>query len=164
MSYSALSGPFSVTWTELRIPEGVDSYCLSPINWAILRIFSVPLYRLGSKNTIKFCYTEADNANMDLVGVKAHDVGAFAVSKAFYGGISMDQIMQACHWKSHNTFTRFYLRDLAGQDQSEGSFHLGAFIAAQQVMPPSDKVPGKKTGGHDAGNHLDGDCQNTLAP
>ena len=100
------------------------------------------------KNTIKFCYTkQVDNADMDLVGVKAHDVRAFAASKAFYGGISMDQIMQACHWKSHNTFTRFYLRDLAGQDQSEGSFHLGAFIAAQQVMPPSDQVPWKKRGG-----------------
>ena len=99
------------------------------------------------KNTIKFCYTKADNADMDLVGVKAHDVRAFAASKAFYGGISMDQIMRACHWKSHNTFTKFYLRDLAGQDQSEGSFHLGAFIAAQQVMPPSDQLPGKKKEG-----------------
>ena len=53
--------------------------------------------------------------------------------------------------------------------QSEGSFHLGAFIAAQQVMPPSDHFPGKKTGGgggggHDAGNHLDGECQNPLTP
>ena len=82
------------------------------------------------KNTIKFCYIKVDNADMDLVGVKAHDVSTFPASKAFYGGISMDQIMQACHWKSHNTFTR-----------------LGAFIAAQQVMSPSDKVPGKKTGG-----------------
>ena len=81
---------------------------------------------------------------MDLVGVKTHNVRAFVASKAFYGGISMDQIMQACHWKSHNTFTRFYLRDLTGQDQSEGSFH---FIAAQQVMPPSDQVPGKKKEG-----------------
>ena len=26
------------------------------------------------KNTIKFCYTKVDNADMDLVGVKAHDV------------------------------------------------------------------------------------------
>ena len=99
------------------------------------------------KNTIKFCYTKADNADMDLVGVKAHHVRAFVASKAFYGGISMDQIMQVCYWKSHNTFTRFYLRGLAGQDQSEGSFHLGAFIAAQQVMPPSDQVPGKKKEG-----------------
>ena len=117
MSYSALSGPFSVIWTELRIPEGVDSYCLSPINWAILRIFTVSSW---IKNTIKFCYTKVDNADMDLVGVQAHDVRAFAASKAFYGEISMAQIMQACHWKSHNTFIRFYLRDRAGQDQSEG--------------------------------------------
>ena len=35
--------------------------------------------------------------DMDLVGVKAHDIRAFAASNAFYGGISMDQIMQACH-------------------------------------------------------------------
>ena len=97
------------------------------------------------KNTIKFCHTKVDNADMDLVGVKAHDVRAFGASKAFYGRISMDQIMQACHWKSHNTFIRFYLRDLDGQDQSEGSFHIGAFIA--EVMPPSDQVPGKKKEG-----------------
>ena len=37
---------------------------------------------------------------MDLLGVRAHDVRAFAASKAFYGGVSMDQILQACHWKS----------------------------------------------------------------
>ena len=63
------------------------------------------------------------------------------------GGGSKDQIMQACHWKSHNTFTRFYLKYLAGQDQIEGSYHLGAFIAAQQVMPPSKRTPGTKEGG-----------------
>ena len=44
---------------------------------------------------------------LDLVQVKAHDIRAFAVSKAFYGGVSVDQIMQACHWKAHNTFTNF---------------------------------------------------------
>ena len=89
------------------------------------------------KNTIKFCYSKVDNADMDLLGVKVHDVRTFAASKAFYGGVSMDQIMQACHWKSHNTFTRFYLKDLAGQ----------AFIAAQQAMPPSTSAPGTKVGG-----------------
>ena len=82
------------------------------------------------KNTIKFCYIKVDNADTDLIGVKAHDVRAFATSKTFYGRVPMDQIMQACHWKSHNTFNKFFLRDLAGQEQTEGSFHLGAFIAA----------------------------------
>ena len=52
--------------------------------------------------------------------------------------------MQACHWESHNTFTRFYLKDLTGQDQTEGSYHLGAFVAAQQVMPPPKQTPGTK--------------------
>ena len=84
---------------------------------------------------------------MELMGVKAHDVTAFAASKAFYGGASMDQIMQACYWKSHNTFTKFYLKDLSGQDKKEGSYHLGSFVAAQQVVPPFNLAPGKKTGG-----------------
>ena len=68
-------------------------------------------YLVWIKNTIKFCYIKVDNADMGLMGVKAHDITAFAASKTFYGGISMDQIMQA-YWKSHNTFTKFYLRGL----------------------------------------------------
>ena len=83
------------------------------------------------KNTIKFCYTKVDSANMDLVGVKAHDVRAFAASKAFYGGSFNESNHASLPLKSHNTFTKFYLKDLAGQDQTEGSFHLGAFVAAQ---------------------------------
>ena len=89
------------------------------------------------KHTIQFCYSRPESTDMVLTGVKAHDVRAFAASKAFYGGTSLDQIMQACHWRSHNTFTKFYLKDLTGQDQKEGSYHLGSFVAAQQVMPPS---------------------------
>ena len=65
---------------------------------------------------------------------------------------------------THNTFTRFYLKDLAGQDQTEGSYHLGTFVTARQVMPPSKQVPGTKERRHDAGNHIDWVCQNPLAP
>ena len=87
------------------------------------------------KNTISFCYSNVEDADLDSLDIKAHDVRAFAASKAFYGGVSMDQIMSACHWKSHNTFTRFYLKDLSGQDQKDKHYHLGAFVAAQQVVP-----------------------------
>ena len=59
------------------------------------------------KQTILLCYKQADQQALDLVQVKAHDIRAFAASKAFYGGVSVDQIMQACHWKAHNTFTNF---------------------------------------------------------
>ena len=71
---------------------------------------------------------------MDLLVVKAHDVRAFAASKAFFRGVSMDQILQACHWKSHNTFTSFYLKDLSGRNHKDLSYHLGSFMAAQQVV------------------------------
>ena len=64
------------------------------------------------KQTILLCYKQADQQALDLVQVEAHDIRAFAASKAFYGGVSVDQIMQACHWKAHNTFTKFYLKDL----------------------------------------------------
>ena len=56
------------------------------------------------KQTILLCYKQADQQALDLVQVTAHDIRAFAAFKAFYGGVSVDQIMQACHWKPHNTF------------------------------------------------------------
>ena len=73
------------------------------------------------KNTIQFCYSKVDSADMELIGVKVHDVRAFGASKAFYRGTSMDQIMQACHWKSHNTFTKSYLKDLTAHASFQSS-------------------------------------------
>ena len=64
------------------------------------------------KPTILLCYKQADQQTLDSVQVKVHDIRVFAASKAFYGGVSVDQIMQACHWKAHNTFINFYLKDL----------------------------------------------------
>ena len=88
------------------------------------------------KQTILLCYKQADQQASDLVQVKAHDIRAFAASKAFYGGVSVDQIMQACHWKAHNTFTNFYLKDLTWSD-TDNNMYLGPVVAAQQVLDPS---------------------------
>ena len=87
------------------------------------------------KQTILLCYKQADQQALDLVQVKAHDIRAFAASKAFYGAVSVDQIMQACHWKAHNTFTNFYLKDLTWSD--DNNMYLGPIVAAQQVLDPS---------------------------
>ena len=57
-------------------------------------------------------------------------------SEAFYGGISVDQIMQACHWKAHNTFTIFYLKNLTWSD-NDNNMYLGPVVAVQQVLDPS---------------------------
>ena len=85
------------------------------------------------KQTILLCYKQADQQALDLVQVEAHDTRAFAASKAFYGGVSVDQIMQACHWKAHNTFSNFYLKDLTWSD-NDNNLYLGPVVAAQQVL------------------------------
>ena len=102
------------------------------------------------KQTILLCYKQADQQALDLVQVKAHDIRAFAASKALYGGVSVDQIMQANHWKAHNTFTNFYLKDLTWSD-NDNNMYLGPVVAAQQVLVPSPQTScpwkEKKVGG-----------------
>ena len=91
------------------------------------------------KQAILPCYRQADQQSLDLVQVKAHDIRAFAASKAFYGGVSVDQIMQAYHWKAHKTFTNFYLKDLTWSD-NDNNMYLGPVVAAQQVLDPSSQT------------------------
>ena len=83
------------------------------------------------KQTVILCYQQSDQEAQNLHRVKAHDVRAFAASKAFHSGMSLDQLLSACHWKSHNTFTQFYLKDVAWADSEQ--FHLGPVVAAQQI-------------------------------
>ena len=84
-----------------------------------------------SKQTIPLCYKQADQQPWTWSKLK-HDIRAFTASKAFYGGISVDQIMQACHWKAH---TLFYLKDLTWSDNN--NMYLGPVVAVQQVLDPS---------------------------
>ena len=87
------------------------------------------------KQTVILCYELSDHQAHTLHQVKAHDVRAFAASKAFQSGVSLEQILSACHWKSHNTFTQFYLKDVAWADSE--LFHLGPVVAAQQIHQQS---------------------------
>ena len=89
------------------------------------------------KQTVILCYELSDQQVLTLHQVKARDFRAFAASKAFQSGISLDQILSACHWKSHNTFTQFYLKDVAWADSE--LFHLGPVVAAQQVHHQTQK-------------------------
>ena len=82
--------------------------------------------------------------------VKAHDILAFAASKVFYGGLLVDQIMQAYyHWKVHNTFTNFYLKGLTWSE-NKNNMYLGPVVTAQQVLDPSLQTshPRRKRRGH----------------
>ena len=88
------------------------------------------------KQTILRCYKQADQQFLDLVQVKAHDIRVFGVSKASYGGVLVDQIMQACHWKAQETFTNFYLKDLTWSN-NENNMYLGPVVTTQQILDPS---------------------------
>ena len=84
---------------------------------------------------------------MDLIGVKAHDVRAFGASKAFYWGFHGSNHVSlplAITTPLTSSTTKI---GLAGQHQTEGTYHLGAFVEAQKVIPPSKQVPGMKKGG-----------------
>ena len=83
------------------------------------------------KLTVMLCYELSDQEDLTLHQVKDHDVRPLAASKAFESGVLLDQIVSACHWKAHNTFTQFYLKDVAWAD-SELS-HLVPIVAAQQI-------------------------------
>ena len=92
---------------------------------------SPPTISSWIKQTVILCYELSDHQAHTLHQVKAHDVRAFAASKAFQSGVSLEQILSACHWKSHNTFTQFYLKDVAWADSE--LYHLGPVVAAQQI-------------------------------
>ena len=62
--------------------------------------------------------------------VIAHENRAFAASKAFQSGVSLEQL-PAYHWKSHKPFMQFYFRDVAWADSE--IFHLDPVVAAQQI-------------------------------
>ena len=83
------------------------------------------------KQTVILCYDLSDQEAHTLHQVKAHDIRAVAASKAFQSGVSLEQILSACHWKSHNTFTQFYLKDMAWADSE--LYHLGPVVAAHQI-------------------------------
>ena len=115
------------------------------------RVFIPPFHLLQERTHLRhqtrYCFflvetnhstllKQADQQALDLFQVKAHDSRA---SKAFYGGVSVYQIMQACHWKAHNIFTIFYLKDLTWSD-NDNNMYLGPVVAAQQVLDPSPQT------------------------
>ena len=65
------------------------------------------------KQTVSLAYQSSNSESKDL-HIKAHDVRSMSASLAFKRGASLEQILGSL-WKSHNTFTTFYLKDIAWQ-------------------------------------------------
>ena len=98
-----------------------------------------------SKNTLsgwirkllQFVYTSAGKDVADLANLSTHAIRGMAASLAFRGNMDMEDVLRACSWKSHNTFTSFYLKDLS-EIQSD-LFRLGPLVAAQRVVVPTSR-------------------------
>ena len=77
--------------------------------------------------TVILCYELSDLEALTLNQVKTHDASAFADSKALQSGVSLEQYCQPA-FESHNTFTQFYLNNMAWTDSE--LYHLGPVVAA----------------------------------
>ena len=84
------------------------------------------------KKAVSVAYEHASPDTQRLYKMKPHDVRALSSSWAFFKNVSMENIMQSCSWKSHNTFTSFYLKDLTRIQ--EDMLCLGPLVVAQQTV------------------------------
>ena len=84
------------------------------------------------KSVIILAYNDCKPDQFDRLGIKAHQVRSIASSWALLGGVSVADIMAACHWATHNTFTTCYLQPLAWQNAD--GFSLGPIITAQNQI------------------------------
>ena len=83
---------------------------------------------------IKLVYQQDNSQARALSGAKAHDVRAFAASWAARGTFNLEALLQACSWRTHSTFTSFYLKDLSGI--ADDLYALGPLVVAQAVVHP----------------------------
>ena len=84
------------------------------------------------KQSIILAYQKSDQKVQNVSQVKAHEVRALAASLAFKGGVALDEIMASCFWRSHSTFTNFYLKDLCWHNGDV--MKIGPVVAAQHVV------------------------------
>jgi hypothetical protein len=84
------------------------------------------------KKTVMLTYELAGEEDLTDLHVRAHDVRGFAASWARLANIALEDIMFSCSWHSHNTFTHFYLKDLAKIHQD--LYALGPTVAVQHVI------------------------------
>ena len=65
------------------------------------------------KKTVLLAYESSSEDHLQQFEVRAHDVRGLAASWALLKNVSLEEILGACSWRSHNTFTQFYLKDLS---------------------------------------------------
>ena len=92
-----------------------------------------------SKTTVSFWLRKTISRAYELSGTeqrvpapRARETRGIAPSLLFKKNFSVDQVLKACTWRRHTTFTLHYFRDLA--HRSLDTFHLGPVVAAQALV------------------------------
>ena len=89
------------------------------------------------RKLLHFVYKSAPDDVVKLSSARTHEVRALASSMAFRGSIELEEVLRACTWKSANTFTTHYLRDVSAF--SDDLHSLGPLVAAQSVIHPQKR-------------------------
>lgn len=71
--------------------------------------------------------------------VHAHQLRAHASSKAWFSGVSLDNILRAAAWKTPSTFVACYLSDVISQEGAFARAVLGVPDHRRPVLPPSSQ-------------------------
>ena len=73
------------------------------------------------------------NAGSSLNSFQAHEIRRISTSLSLAKGVSLKHIMEAAYWKSENTFTSHYLRDITTQRANE-TYGLNRVVVANSVL------------------------------
>ncbi len=95
-----------------------------------------------TQKTVRYAYQEATDREAASLRVRAHDLRSLATSWNLHSSVRLPDILRAAQWRSHNTFTSFYLKDLTLIE--EDMLRLGPMVTAQtvtNVQPTSVAVP-----------------------
>ena len=107
-----------------------------------LFITSVPPFRPASRDTItRWLITAIRSAlsewpEADNTPFRAHDIRSASTSWAYFKGVPMADIVQAACWKSANTFSECYLKDVVQTEGRAGRTVLGAAAASSRRHKP----------------------------
>ena len=84
------------------------------------------------RQVVRAAHTSASDEDSKFVSRTTHELRAIATSVLFSKSQSLNSVMQAACWKSHSTFSNFYLRDLS--HMTDDLISLGPIVSAQEVV------------------------------
>ena len=84
------------------------------------------------RKTIYLCYQLAGENDQNLGRASVHEIRSVTSSIKFERSMSLDSVLKTCMWKHNNTFTRYYLRDVAVL--SDNLYRMPPLWMAQSVI------------------------------